>query len=130
MSGLAAPGEVFGRRDRGPNAASPSARYRASKRETQPWDTPYARATSPLGTALGNNSGDDQACFRHPRTVTARSFLYLETRHSYVLKQDTIAHPVKTASQWPRLRIEPGPLAFQCPILGRSGSEHAQSGYT
>jgi hypothetical protein len=33
-------GEVFGRRDRGSNAASPSARYRATSREIQPWDTP------------------------------------------------------------------------------------------
>jgi len=33
-------GEVLGRRDRGSNAASPSARYRATSRETQPWDTP------------------------------------------------------------------------------------------
>ena len=33
-------GEVFGRRDRGSNAASPSARYRATSRETQPWETP------------------------------------------------------------------------------------------
>jgi hypothetical protein len=38
-SGMAR-GEAFGRRDRGSNAASPSARYRATRRETQPWDTP------------------------------------------------------------------------------------------
>ena len=46
LSGIAR-GEVTGRRDRGSNAASPSARYRATSRETQPWDTPYWRATSP-----------------------------------------------------------------------------------
>ena len=33
-------GEVFGRRDRGSNAASPSARYRATSRDTHPCDTP------------------------------------------------------------------------------------------
>ena len=33
-------GEVFGRRERGSNAASPSARYRATSRDTQPCDTP------------------------------------------------------------------------------------------
>ena len=47
VASLIAAGEVFGRRDRGPNAASPSARYRATSRDTQPWDAPYARATSP-----------------------------------------------------------------------------------
>ena len=40
-------GEVLGRRDRGSNAVSPSARYRASNFDTQPLDTPYAAATSP-----------------------------------------------------------------------------------
>jgi len=40
-------GDDLGRRDRGSNAASPSARYRATSRDTQPCDTPYARATSP-----------------------------------------------------------------------------------
>jgi hypothetical protein len=39
-SALIAFGEVFGRRDRGSNAASPSARYRATSRDTQPWETP------------------------------------------------------------------------------------------
>ena len=37
---LIAAGEVFGRRDRGWNAASPSARYRATSRDTHPCDTP------------------------------------------------------------------------------------------
>ena len=41
------PGEVAGRRDRGSNAVSPSARYRATRREIHPWETPYSRATSP-----------------------------------------------------------------------------------
>jgi len=40
VSALTAVGEVFGRRERGWNAASPSARYRLTRRETQPWDTP------------------------------------------------------------------------------------------
>ena len=40
VSSLTAFGEVFGRRDRGSNAASPSARYRATSRDTQPWETP------------------------------------------------------------------------------------------
>ena len=40
VASLIAAGEVFGRRDRGSNAASPSARYRATSRETQPWETP------------------------------------------------------------------------------------------
>ncbi len=44
---LIAFGEVFGRRDRDSDAASPSARYRATRRDTQPWDTLYARAASP-----------------------------------------------------------------------------------
>ena len=47
VPGLIADGEVFGRRDRGPDAASPSARYRASSRDIQPWETPYRRAASP-----------------------------------------------------------------------------------
>src|SRR5215468_8898204 len=46
LSGIAR-GEVFGRRERGSNAASPPARYRATSRDTHPWDTPQARATSP-----------------------------------------------------------------------------------
>jgi hypothetical protein len=33
-------GELFGRRDRGSNAASPSDRYRATRRLTQPCETP------------------------------------------------------------------------------------------
>jgi hypothetical protein len=40
VSPLIAPGEVFGRLDRGSNAPSPSARYRATSRDTQPCDTP------------------------------------------------------------------------------------------
>ena len=91
LSGIAR-GEVIGRRDRGSNAASPSARYRATSRETQPWDTlghAVLAGYLPLGTALGNDSGDDQARFRHPLTVTAGVFLCLETRHSYVLRLDT-----------------------------------------
>ena len=47
VPGGIASGEVFGRRDRGPNAASPSARDLASSRDIQPWDTPYRRAASP-----------------------------------------------------------------------------------
>ena len=39
-------GDVCGRRDRGSNAASPSARYRAISFETHPRDTPYNRAAS------------------------------------------------------------------------------------
>jgi hypothetical protein len=35
-----AAGEVFGRRERGANAACPSARYRATSLLTQPWETP------------------------------------------------------------------------------------------
>src|SRR5262245_13937649 len=46
VAGSIAFGEVFGRRERGRNAASPSARYRATSLDTQPLDTPYARATS------------------------------------------------------------------------------------
>jgi len=33
-------GEFLGRRERGSNAASPSARYRATRRDTHPWETP------------------------------------------------------------------------------------------
>jgi hypothetical protein len=33
-------GAVFGRRDRGSNAVSPSVRYRATSFETHPFDTP------------------------------------------------------------------------------------------
>jgi hypothetical protein len=40
ISGVMAAGEVFGRRDRGSNAASPSARYRATSLDTHPLDTP------------------------------------------------------------------------------------------
>jgi len=40
VSSLIAVGEVFGRRDRGSNAASPSALYRATSRDTQPCETP------------------------------------------------------------------------------------------
>lgn len=55
-------GEVFGRRDRGSNAASPSARYRAD----QPTDPALRRdavlsGDVALGAALDNNSGDDKA---------------------------------------------------------------------
>ena len=39
-SGPIADGEVFGRLDRGSNAVSPSARCRATSRDTQPWETP------------------------------------------------------------------------------------------
>jgi hypothetical protein len=44
-SGIAA-GDVPGRRERGSNAASPSASYRASRAQTQDLATPYLRATS------------------------------------------------------------------------------------
>jgi hypothetical protein len=47
VPGAIADGQVFGRRDRGSNAASPSVRYRATSRDTQPWETPYRRAASP-----------------------------------------------------------------------------------
>jgi hypothetical protein len=39
-SGLMARGEVFGRRDRGPDAASPSARYRSTSAQIQDLATP------------------------------------------------------------------------------------------
>lgn len=39
-------GEVFGRLERGSNAAASSARYRATSLETQFAETPYSRATS------------------------------------------------------------------------------------
>jgi hypothetical protein len=39
-------GTVFGRRDRGWNAVSPSTRYRATNLDTHPGQTQYARATS------------------------------------------------------------------------------------
>ncbi len=39
-------GEVRGRRDRGSNAAGPSARYRATKRVTHDLERPYSAATS------------------------------------------------------------------------------------
>ena len=40
VASLIARGEDFGRRGRGPNAASPSPRYRTTSRDTHPWDTP------------------------------------------------------------------------------------------
>src|SRR5262249_56735424 len=72
VSPLIAPGEVFGRRDRGSNAASPSARYRATRRLTQPWETPYWRATSPWvrpsdTTAVMTRRAFDIARPRRPR---------------------------------------------------------------
>jgi hypothetical protein len=39
-AGLMARGEDLGRRDRGSNAAWPSARYRATSRDTHPCETP------------------------------------------------------------------------------------------
>ncbi len=41
-----ASGRVWGLRDRGSSAVSPSARQRATSLETQPGETPYSRATS------------------------------------------------------------------------------------
>ena len=40
VPGAVTPGEFFGRLDRGSNAASPSARYQATSRDTQLWETP------------------------------------------------------------------------------------------
>ena len=63
---------------RGSNAASPSARYRATSLLTQPWDTSYRRAASP---------------WLSPSPVTAvmtRRAFDIRTRcrsaHSYVLR--------------------------------------------
>jgi hypothetical protein len=79
VAGSTARGEVFGRRDHGWNAASPSSRYRANSWLTQPGDTPYAGATS--------------ACERPSTTtpvITSRAFDMAEHRTptdvSYVLR--------------------------------------------
>ena len=96
-SGLIADGEVFGRRDRGSNAASPSARYRATSRDTQPLRHPVGPGYLPLAPALGDDSGDDKTRLRHPPTVPPRVFLCPETRHSHVLKLDTIAGATQTS---------------------------------
>ena len=82
VSALMAFGEVFGRRDRGSNAASPSARYRATSRDTQPWETPYAAGYLALRPAFSDNSSDDKTCLRHPPTVPASPFRCLETRRN------------------------------------------------
>jgi hypothetical protein len=83
-----APGEVFGRRDRGSNTASPSTVYRASNRLIQPCDTPYVRATSdcerPASTAVITNRR-----FDNPATSRPHLFRCLETPHSDVLKHNT-----------------------------------------
>jgi hypothetical protein len=78
VSGATAFGEVFGLRDRGSNADSPSARYRVSSRLIQPRETPYRRAASP---------------WLSPSTVTAvmtRRAFDIRPRcrpaHSYVLR--------------------------------------------
>jgi hypothetical protein len=42
-----------------------------------------------LAQPLGNDSSDDKTRLRHARTVAARPFLCLATRHSNVLKLDT-----------------------------------------
>jgi hypothetical protein len=58
VSGLIADGEARGRRDRGSNVASPSARYRATSRDTQPYTTPVSAGHLPLGPPFGNDCGD------------------------------------------------------------------------
>src|SRR5215469_16296853 len=107
VSPLIAFGEVFGRRDRGSNAASPSARYRATSLDTQPCETPYARANSPwdrpsVTTAVLTRRAFDirRPCrparpdaLRHA-ALTARQpaqpvFLCLQRPHSDVLRLDT-----------------------------------------
>ncbi len=67
-------GEVFGRRDRGSNTASPSTAYRASSRLIHPCDTPYARATSdcdrPASTAVITNRRFDTPEASRQRTYS------------------------------------------------------------
>lgn len=78
-------GLVCGRRDRGPNAASPSARYRPTRICTQRRDTPYSWASTLLGrpsstTAVITTRAIDIAhhpdhqdandVSRHPRTMS------------------------------------------------------------
>ena len=50
-----------------------------------------------LAPALGDDSGDDKTRLRHPPTVPPRVFLCPETRHSHVLKLDTIAGATQTS---------------------------------
>ena len=96
LSGTAR-GEVFGRRERSPNAAPPPARYRATSRDTHPGDTPQARATSP---------------WLRPSTTTAvmtrRAFdtaRPCRPGHSYVLR-----HAIRMSCGWT-------PRAPQCPTI-------------
>src|SRR5215510_3868599 len=88
LSGTAR-GEVFGRRERGSNAAPPPARYRATSRDTHPWDTPQARATSPWLRPSTTTAVMTRRAFDIAPTVPAGAFLCLATRHSYVLRLDT-----------------------------------------
>jgi hypothetical protein len=67
-------GEVFGRRLRGSNTASPSTAYLASSRLIQPCDTPYVRATSdcdrPASTAVITNRRFDTPETSRPHTYS------------------------------------------------------------
>ena len=51
---------------------------------------PVPAGRLPLAQPLSDHSSDDKTRLRHPPTVAARSFLCPATRHSYVLKLDTV----------------------------------------
>ena len=61
-------GDVFGRRERGSNAASPSRRQRADELVDPRPGHPVGGRHLRWPTALDNNSSDHQTSFRHPAT--------------------------------------------------------------
>ena len=90
LAGSSAPGEVLGRRDRGSNAASPSASVAGDQLGDPALGDAVGRGDLGLGAALDDDGGDDQPGFRHDRASNPRpGFLCLETWVSYVLNQHT-----------------------------------------
>jgi hypothetical protein len=52
---------------------------------------PVPAGRLPLAQPLRDNSSDDKTRLRHPNTLPASSYLCLATRHSDVLKLDTLS---------------------------------------
>src|SRR5271156_526582 len=105
-------GLVCGRRERGSNAASPSARYRVTSRDIQLWETPYSRATSDWLRPSTMTAVMTKRAFDTRRRWPTHLFRCLATPHSDVLKHHTVPATSETApgdhsggrfhARWPR----------------------------
>src|SRR5271156_5844785 len=84
-------GLVCGRRERGSNAASPSARYRVTSRDIQLWETPYSRATSDWLRPSTMTAVMTKRAFDTRRRWPTHLFRCLATPHSDVLKHHTVS---------------------------------------